>query len=82
MGHSSGATGEGTLDMSKELFIAAHEKLMSLYLDEHPGATEAKAYDATADRAYDEMRDNLADMADRAKLRMKEEGNWPPKDKI
>lgn len=66
--------------MSKELFIAAHEKLIQIYLDQNPGKSEAEAYEATADRAYDEMRDNLADMGDRVKLRMKEEGNWPPKE--
>ena len=65
--------------MSKEMFIAAHETLISEYLEDHPEATEAEAYDKTADRAYDRMRDNLADIGDRAKQRMKDEGNWPPK---
>lgn len=49
----------------KELFIAAHEELIERYLERHPEATEAQAYEATADRAYDQMVDNLADRADR-----------------
>lgn len=48
----------------KELFIAAHEELIERYLERHPEATEAQAYEATADRAYDRMTDNLADRAD------------------
>lgn len=65
--------------MSKEHFIAAHEQLIEAYLERHPDATDAEAYDKTADRAYDRMVDNLADMADHLKDRAKEEGNWPPK---
>jgi hypothetical protein len=63
----------------KELFIAAHEQLIEEYLAMHQDATDAEAYDATADRAYDRMTDNLADMADRLKDRAKETGNWPPR---
>lgn len=65
--------------MSKDHFIAAHEQLIEKYLEAHPDATEAQAYEATADRAYDRMVDNLADMGDRLKDRAKEEGHWPPK---
>ena len=65
--------------MSKEHFIAAHEQLVNEYLDRHPNAKWGEAYDRTADAAYDRMRDNLADMADAAKLRAKESGNWHPK---
>ena len=50
--------------MSKELFIAAHQELAGEYLDHHPEATEAEAYDQTADKAFDRMVDRLADMAD------------------
>ena len=39
----------------------------------------AQAYDATADAAYGRMRDNLADLGDRAKDRAKDEGRWPPR---
>lgn len=60
--------------MSKDHFIAAHEQLVAEYLDRHPNADWRKAYDATADHAYDRMRDNLGDLADRAKMRAKEEG--------
>lgn len=49
----------------KELFIAAHEELIERYLERHPNATEAEAYEKTADLAYDHMTDRLADHADR-----------------
>ena len=63
----------------KELYMAAHEELIGQYLEAHPEATEAEAYDKTADRAYDRMVDSLADRADRLKDIMKEEGRWPPR---
>lgn len=47
--------------MSKEMFMAAHEELIQRYLEAHPEATEAEAYDKTADRAYDRMTDKMAD---------------------
>lgn len=50
--------------MSKEHFIAAHEELIGEYLDHHPEADEALAYDLTADAAYGRMTDRFADMAD------------------
>jgi hypothetical protein len=58
--------------MSKELFIAAHEELIEQYLERHPNATEAEAYEKTADGAYDRYRDNYADMIDRARQRAKD----------
>lgn len=65
--------------MSKEIFIAAHEELIEEYLETHPGATEAEAYDKTADAANDRYRDKFADMVDAAKQRAKDSGNWPPR---
>lgn len=56
----------------KELFIKAHERLIEEYLERHPNATEQHAYNATADRAYDRMIDDLADRADMLRLRAKE----------
>lgn len=53
--------------MTKELYIAAHEDLIGEYLDQHPEADEALAYDLTADAAYDRMTDRFADMADAAR---------------
>jgi hypothetical protein len=50
--------------MSKELYIDAHMELIDEYLEAHPEATEAEAYDRTADGAYGRMTDRLADMAD------------------
>lgn len=60
-------------DMSKEIYIAAHEELIGEYLERHPNATEAQAYDITADAAYDRYRDKYADMVDRARQRAKDE---------
>ena len=57
----------------KELFIQAHEELIEEYLEKHPNATEAEAYDATADAAYGRMRDKYADMADSVRMKMKEQ---------
>tara|TARA_R110000868_G_C10778169_1_gene755296 strand:+ start:442 stop:627 length:186 start_codon:yes stop_codon:yes gene_type:complete len=59
--------------MSKELFIDAHEELIGEYLERHPDATEAEAYDRTADRAWDRATDKMADMADTLRKRAKEE---------
>jgi hypothetical protein len=58
--------------MSKELFIAAHEELVAEYLDKHPNATDAKAYEATADLAWDRLKDNIADRADYLRMKAKE----------
>ncbi len=54
--------------MSKELYIACHEALIEEYLEENSlddGHWE-EASEATADKAYDRMRDVLADRADAA----------------
>ncbi len=58
--------------MSKELFIAAHEQLIEEYLEAHPNATDAEAYEATADGAWDRMRDNIADQIDYLRMKRKE----------
>lgn len=52
--------------MSKELFIACHEALIEEYLEENSLDDDHwhDAYEATADKAYDRMRDLLADRAD------------------
>lgn len=50
--------------MSKEAFIAAHEALVDEYMERHPDADFAVAYEATADNAYARMVDSLADRAD------------------
>jgi len=50
--------------MSKELWMAAHKKLIEEYLERHPNATEEKASDATAGRASDRMMDDMCAMAD------------------
>ena len=67
------------MGFGKELFIAAHEELIEQYLNDHPEASDAEAYEATADGAYDRYTDKFADMADAAKQRAKDAGNWPPK---
>jgi hypothetical protein len=58
--------------MSKELFIAAHEELIERYLERHPNATEAEAYEKTADGAWGHMTDKIADMADRLRMEAKD----------
>lgn len=60
--------------MSKELFKACHDALIEEYLEEN-GLDDDHwhdAYEATADRAYDRMRDFLADRADLERKRRKE----------
>lgn len=58
--------------MSKEAFIDAHEQLVAEYLDRHPDALWSKAYEVTADAAYNRMKDNFADLGDRLKDQAKE----------
>ena len=50
--------------MCKELFLDAHEGLVAEMLEAHPEMDEAKAYDITADAAYDVMVDRMADAAE------------------
>ena len=50
--------------MSKEHFMTAHDALIEEYLKAHPEAEWHDAYEATADGAWDRMRDTLADRAD------------------
>lgn len=56
----------------KDLYIQAHEELIERWLENHPEATEAEAYDITADAAYDHAVDKLADRADMLRKRAKE----------
>lgn len=58
--------------MSKELYIAAHEAEVEAYLEAHPDADWSEAYEATADRAYNRMREDLADRADALKDRLRD----------
>jgi hypothetical protein len=58
--------------MSKEDFIRAHEREVADYLDRHPNAPWADAYDRTADRAWDRMRDDMADRIDDYRQRIKD----------
>lgn len=55
---------------SKEIYFAEHERLTALAEDE--GMDWSEAYEATADAAWDAMRDRIADMADAARDRAKE----------
>ena len=57
--------------MSKEWFMDAHEQLIEEYMDEHPEATDAEAYEKTADAAYERMIDNMAAAADAERDRRK-----------
>ena len=59
------------MGMSKDLFMTAHEELIEQYLNDHPEASDAEAYEATADGAYDRYRDKLGGMIDAARDRAK-----------
>jgi hypothetical protein len=71
-GEEAGSEQEGS--MSKDWYIEAHEREVADYMDRHPNATWEQAYNCTADRAYDRMRDEMADAADMVRLRRKEAG--------
>ena len=58
--------------MSKEAFIEAHDALVEEYLEAHPNATWAQAYDRTADGAWDRSRDLMAARIDAARDAWKE----------
>jgi hypothetical protein len=58
--------------MSKDWFIEAHEREVADYMDRFPNASWQQAYDATGDRAYDRMRDEMADAADMLRQRRKD----------
>ena len=45
--------------MNKEYYIAAHERLVTEMMD-RTGCDWQTAYDATGDKAYDAMREDLA----------------------
>jgi hypothetical protein len=50
----------------KELFIEAHDELITEYLEAHPDASERDAYAATAHAADERFREKLGDLTDRA----------------
>lgn len=60
-------------EMSKEIYIAAHEELTEQYLQTHQDADWNEAYEKCADGAYDRYRDKFADMVDGARQRAKDE---------
>jgi Mn-dependent DtxR family transcriptional regulator len=57
--------------MSKEMWIAEHERLIEEYLNDHPDADWSEAYERTADSVDERLRDRIAAMADDAKMRAK-----------
>ena len=59
----------------KDQYMAAHEELIERYLERHPEATEAEAYDKCADRAYAHMVDKLADQSDYLRKARQENGS-------
>lgn len=54
----------------KDLYIDLLEEKMADMIDK--GVDPDKAYDIAGDRAYKDLGDHMADMADRARLRQKE----------
>lgn len=63
--------GERAENMSKELWIIAHEQLVDEYLEDRPEADWREAYEQTIDRVTDRAADNMADMIDHARMMMK-----------
>jgi hypothetical protein len=53
--------------------MIAHHQLIAEYVEAHPEVSNAEAYDLTADAAWERMRDNMADLADAARTRAKDE---------
>lgn len=58
--------------MSKEQWLAAHEELVTEYLDKHPSATWQEAYDRTANGAWSRSRETYAAMVDHLRTISKE----------
>lgn len=58
--------------MSKDLWLAEHERLVAEEMEAYPDMTWTEAYERTAPRVDASLRDRLADMADFAKDRAKE----------
>jgi len=56
--------------MGCDMWFRAMEQRMAELIDE--GVPEAKAYDMASDQAHGIVRENLADMADRARMAAKE----------
>lgn len=56
----------------KELFMQVHDALIVAYLDDNPSATMEQAEQATADLAYERMRDMFADLADQERQKRKD----------
>ena len=52
----------------KDQYMFAHEQLIEEYLEHHPECSWDQAYNDCADSAYDRMKDNMADMIDRARM--------------
>lgn len=59
--------------MTKQYFIDAHEELISELMEANPNMSWSRAYELTADSAYERMKDKLADMADELRDRAKYE---------
>lgn len=57
--------------MSRDIYIAQFERIRSTLVE--AGCPESLADEIAAERAYPAMRDQLADMADTARMRAKEQ---------
>ncbi len=57
--------------MSKELWFHFYERRLA----------EGYSEDDAAQMAFTDEREHYADMVDEAKMRAKESGNWPPREK-
>jgi hypothetical protein len=56
----------------KSLVIAAQEKLVEEYMEDHPDANEDIAFENFEDLAYERAREMLADRIDYARMMAKE----------
>lgn len=65
------------MSMVKDIWFADMERRMAELIDQ--GMDEDEAYEKAGDLAYKYLGDTMADMADAAKQRAKDEGRWPPK---
>lgn len=61
----------------KDLYFDLMQQKMNDLIDQ--GMDEDAAYEKASDDAYNSLGDHMADLADEAKQRAKDEGNWPPK---
>ena len=61
----------------KELYMDLMKAKMQELIDQ--GMDMEEAYDKASEAAYHALPDTMADLGDREKQRLKDEGKWPPR---